>query len=181
MSFKLWKVFGPSMVHEHIIDNSDTVIVGDMVKLRNGNLEVTTAGGAVHGVIVDIVDKKGNSISGSVAEVGSATVTGAAGQETVVVAADNETVDLIACKVETSKYAIFSGSVTGTMNTTSSSNKAGGWVSVADQNDIDETTHSRTITDVRELKNWGADPDDSSRMLVSINHSEAWDNGAAMA
>ena len=140
--FKLHKQYGPSICVNSIIDNSDTVVIGDMVKLRNGNLEVTTAGGAIHGVVVDIVDKNGNTMSGSIAVVGGATVSGLDGALSVAVDTDNETVDLVAAKVETSKLAIYSGEVTGTMNTTTASNKAGGWVSVASASAIDETTHS---------------------------------------
>jgi len=145
--------------------------------LRNGNLEVVTAGDAVHGVVVDIVDKNGNSMSGSLAVVGSATVSGLPSALSVAVASDNETVDLVAAKVETSKFAIYSADVDGTMNTTSSSNKAGGWVDMTDKDSVDETTHTRTITTGGQMKNWGVDPEDSSRMLVSINESEAWDAG----
>lgn len=166
------------LLRRHIIDNSDTVQVGDAVRLRNGDLEIHTAGVAIHGVVVDIQDRQGNSIFGSLALTGTATVTQ---PDIVAVASDNETVDQIAALVDTAKTSIYSAAVTGTMNTTTASNKPGGWINADDENSIDETTHSRTITDVRTWKNHGVDPNDTSRMLVSINHSEVWDNGAAMA
>ena len=181
MAFKRKNQFGTSMVVTYIIDNDDAITVGDLVQLRNGNVEDATAGAALAGVVVDIVDKNGNSISGSLAVLGLATKTGLVGAETVTVGTTNETVDLIAAKIETSKFVRYSASVTGTMNTTTSSDKGGGWVNNVGTANVAETTHSRTITDVRNLKNHGVDPDDSSRMIVSINHSEVWDNGAAMA
>ena len=183
MSFKLKKQYENAELVEVIIDNSDVVVIGDLVKCRNGNLEVSTAGGAIFGVVVDIVDKNGNSLFGSLAVTGSATLISGTpgGSGTVTVASDNETVDKIAARVNTSKKAIYSATVDGTVNTTSSSAKLGGWLNQTDANSVDETTHSRTITDVRALKGWGSDPDDTTRLLVSINHSEVWDNGAAMA
>lgn len=183
MSFKKVKQFGDSMLLEHVIDNSDTVVVGELVKLRNGNLEVVTAGDAIHGVVVDFVDKKGNSVFGSIASVGSATVTGNAptpGVGQVAVASDNETVDLIAARVETSKTVFYSADVDGTISTTNNSDSAGGWLDATDENSVNETTHTRTITTGGQLKNWGRDPDDSTRLLVSINESECWDAGDPM-
>lgn len=164
-----------------IIDNSDAITVGDLVQLRNGNVEDAVAGAACAGVVVDVVDANGNSVFGSLAVLGSATKSGSPSSGTVTVASNNETVDLIAARIDISKKTIYSATVTGTMNTTSSSNKLGGWVNAVSTNAVDETTHSRTITDVRTLKNHGVDPDNTARMLVSINHSEVWDNGAAMA
>jgi len=181
MSFKRKEHYGgPSMILTHIIDNSDTIQVGDAVKLRNGNLEVSAAGEAIHGIVVDIVDKKGNSVFGSLATLGSATVSGTPYSGTVVVASNNETVDLIAAKVETSPFVVFSGDVDGTINTTNTSAKAGGWLDLTDENSLDETTHTRTITIGGQMKCWGTDPDDSTRLLVSINESEAWYAGDPM-
>jgi len=182
MSFKIKEVLGNSKLMTHIIDNSDTIQVGDAVKLRNGNLEVAAGGEAIHGIVVDIVDKNGNSVFGSLAVVGSAAVTGtpAMGSGQVVVASDNETVDLIAAKVETSKDVVFSGDVDGTIGTTTVSNKAGGWFDLTDENSISETSHTRTITTGGQLKGLGTDPDDSTRLLVSINESEMWDSGTGL-
>jgi hypothetical protein len=151
------------------------------VKLRNGNIEVGSAGVALGGVVIDIVDKNGNSIFGSLAVVGSATVTGQPGAGIVTVYSDNETVDLIAAKVEMSPFAIYSCDIDGTMNTTVASNKIGGWVDLTDENSVNETTTTRTIATGGQLNCWGVDPDDSIRMLVSICEHEFFGSNSAVA
>src|SRR3990167_6798272 len=137
MAFTRYSTYLP-MIEEQIIDNSDTAQVGDAVRLRNGDLEVHAAGAAIRGIVVDIVDRNGNSIFGSIAILGSATVSGG---DTVAVASDNETVDQVKARIDTSKFSIYSAAVDGTMNTTTASNKPGGWVNGTDENSIDETTH----------------------------------------
>lgn len=185
MSFKIHKRYAhDSNIVTVVIDNSDVIGVGALVQLRNGNVKISTAGAASAGVVIGFVDKNGKGYETSTASKGTSTSTGSGQGLVVTVASDNETVDLIAAQIETSKKMIYSAGVTGTMNTTTASNKIGGWVNAvfaSNNSNVDETTHSRTITDVRTLKNWGVDPNDTSRMLVSINHSELYDNGAAMA
>src|SRR3990167_211259 len=181
MSFKLKKEWGAPMEETVIIDNSDVVTIGDLVQCRNGNLELATAGAAVRGVVTGIKDKNGISVWNTLATLGTATKTGSPSSGSVTVASDNETVDLISAVINVSPFAIYSATVTGTMNTTNASNKRGGWVNVDDEDSVNETTHSRTITDVRTLNNWGVDPDDSTRMLVSIKHSEIFGDGTAQA
>ena len=67
------------------------------------------------------------------------------------------------------------------MNTTNSSNKIGGWVNMANEQNVDETTFSRTINDTRTLYGWGVDPDDTSRMLVSVRESEVHSYGGTIS
>lgn len=181
MSLLRKHVYGPEIIRDFIIDNSDTVQIGDAVKLRNGDLEVSAADGSFSGVVIDLVDKNGNSIFGSIANVGSATVSGQPGSGSVAVASDNETVDLIRARIDMSPFTIYSATVTGTMNTTNASNKPGGWVDMDDEDSVDETTHNRTIGTGGQLKNWGVDPDDSTRMLVSINEHEFFGSNSAVA
>lgn len=172
---------GMEMLRRVVIDQSDTIQLGDLVNLRNGNVEVHTADGAAAGVVVALLDKNGASVFGSLAVLGSATISGSEFSGSVTVASDNETVDLIAAVVDISPYTVYSADVTGTMNTTSSSNKIGGWVNMADEENVDETTFSRTINDTRTLYAHGVDPDDTSRMLVSIRESEVWSYGGTIS
>jgi len=172
---------GDVMVKHVVIDNSDTIQMGDAVNLRNGNVEVGTADGALGGVVIGLVDKNGNSVFSSLAVLGDGTVSGSEDSGSTTVASDNETVDLITAIVDTSPFSIYSGSVTGTMNTTNASNKLGGWVDMVDEQDIEETTHTRTVTTEGQLYNHGVDPDDSSRMLVSIHEHEIYSYGGTMA
>ncbi|MHA1401844.1 MAG: hypothetical protein ACTSQE_15955 [Candidatus Heimdallarchaeaceae archaeon] len=164
------------MIRTVIIDNSEDLQIGDLVKCINGNLEKVTAGDRIFGVVIDIVDKNGASIWGSTAITGSATITNADNPKSsvVTVASDNETVDLIAAKVDVSPFTIYTADITGTMDTTNSSSKPGALVDATDENDVDETTATRTYTDGGQLYCWGVDPDDSTRMLVNINESEVF-------
>ncbi|MDP1729386.1 MAG: hypothetical protein Q8L27_04240 [archaeon] len=184
MAFKRKKNFGIEIIETTIIDNSDTIYMGQPVKTRNGNIEIIAAGDAMSGVVVDIVDKNGNSIFGSLAVKGLATVSGSPDSGYVTVGATNETVDLIAAKIDMSPFTIYSASVTGTMNTTNASNKKGGWVDgvvASSQVSINETTNTLTVGTAGQFKNWGVDPDDSSRMLVSIAESEFFTAAIALA
>jgi len=156
-----------------IIDNSDDIAIGDMVKVYNaGNAEKATAGVAIFGVVHSIVDKYGLGIKPELttkATTGTATV--ASGRTgAVTVASDNETVDEIAVMVDCSPFTIYSGDVTGTINTTNTSAKQGAYIDIADEANINETTAIRS--GVAQLYGWGTDPDDSGNLLVSICESE---------
>ncbi len=163
-----------------IIDNSETLTLGDAVAIVTGNAELLdSATAAFSGFVHDIVDSKGLSVFGSIATLGSATV---ASGDTVTVAGNNETVDLIAVMIDVSKLSIYSALVTGTMNTTVNSNKPGAWVNSATTGDrVTESSATRTIATAGHLKAWGADPDDSTRMLVSISESDIFDPGTGAA
>jgi hypothetical protein len=70
------------------------------------------------------------------------------------------------------------------MNTTLTSDDGGGWCDIAVSSNvitIDETTHTRTITNGGQYYNWGVDPADSTRMLVSISESEPFGPNKAKA
>lgn len=176
MTFQLYKQHGNPQIVEYIIANSEVITMEDMVLAKtNGFALRLTAGAAVVGVVVGIIDARGNDVFSPIATLGTATVNSST--RTVTVAADNQTVDQIKVQVNTSKEAIYSATVTGTMNTTSASNTQGGWVNADDEDSVDETTHTRTITAQRHLKGWGFDPNNTARMLVSIRDSEVWDVG----
>ena len=193
MSFKykgsLLANTGPTL-QTVIIDNSDTIYLDSVVKCRNGNLEVTAAGDAVGGIVQDLVDKNGNSIFGSLASVGTATVVGTAGSSAayVTVAGTNETVDQIAAVIDISPYSVYSASVTGTPGTTIAA-KPGGWFDVNVSSSIftiEETTGTRTIgtggqfvtVPSRNPSNGCLDDDDTTRMLVKISESEFFSSKA---
>lgn len=172
---------GPEMIVQVIIDQSDTIQMGDAVNLRNGNVEIGTADSALAGVVVGLVDANGNSVFSSLAVLGSATVSGSEFSGSVAVASDNETVDRIAAEIDVSPYTVYSATVTGTMGTTSSSEKIGGWIDMDDENSVEETTFTRTITTGGQLSNWGEDPDDTTRMLVSIHEHEFFNTSVTQA
>lgn len=147
----LWRV---------IIDNSDTIQLGDMVKTYNaGNAEVATAARPIGGVVHDVMTKdcvRPTPDSGT--------------QDTFTVASDNETVAQIAALIDFDTDSIYSGDVDGTLGTTNSSDKIGASFDITDENSVAETSALRNAQG--QLFGWGADPDDTTRVLVSIMESE---------
>lgn len=169
-----------------VIANSTKVGIGYPVSVRGGITNVPTAarGGGIGGVVVALEDGAGNSVFGSLASLGGATKTGTPDSGSVTTGAANNGTDNITAVIDCSKTTIFSAQVTGTMGTTASSNTLGGWIDLdAANNDgrVDETTHTRTIATGGQLKTWGVDPTDSTRMLVSINCSEFWDPAVTLS
>lgn len=181
--FNTKKTYQPEELVTVIVANSQTLSIGQLVTYRTGFATIdSTAASAIGGVIVDFVDANGNSVFGSLAALGSATVSGSPSSGTLVAGGSNQTVDLISARIETSKKVIFSADVTGTINTTNTSATQGGWANpTTGALTVDETTHTRTITTLRTLKGWGTDPEDSTRLLVSISSSELWDAQGALA
>jgi len=165
-----------SIIKTVIIDNSDALRAFDAVDIRNGDLEASAAAEAIFGIIISIVDKNDLPLSPEdtlLSDLGTATISKTVTPYAVTVAADNETVDLIAAKVDLSMESIYSGDIetAETMNTTVSSNKPGLYVALADQRTVDETTATRTIATAGQMFGWGVDPSDSGNMLVSIHES----------
>ena len=167
-----------------VIAASQTVYVGSAVYARTGGYAIpagSTAMAALLGVVVDIVDKNGNSVFGSLAKVPNTTVSGTPDSGYVTTAASNTTTDKIAVKVDISPMTRYSVSVTGTIGTTTTSDVGIGWMQSADDRNVDETTHTRTITTGGTWFNWGTDPADSTRLIVSLAASEVFGPTKALA
>ena len=173
-----------------LISGSDVIQVGDAVScIAAASADgagiiplVASSSKSVFGVVVDIVDVNGNSVWGSTAVLGSATITGTPTSGSVTVASTNPTVDKIAAKVIVSKEARFSADVTGTVNTTVFSATLGAYLNCDDENSLDETTATRTAGTARQFYSWGnIDKDDTTRLVVSINSSEVYNNVDVLA
>ncbi len=172
------------VMRTEIIDNSDALRAGDAVTHLNGDLEAAnTAGDAIFGIVIEIVDAAGLVLSSfgitepaTLATLGGGSLTDAT-PDTITVASDNETVDKAACKIDLSMESIFTADQNGTMNTTLSSDKGGGWVDLTDQRTVDESSYTRTIGTGGQFYNWGVDPQDTENMLVSIHESEFYGLG----
>ena len=165
---------GPTLIR-FTIQDSETLTIGDLVSIATNGaaMLMDSASAAIAGVVHDIIDNDGNSVFGSIATLGGATVSGG---NTVTVDASNVGGENISVLVDVSKFSIYSALVTGTVGTTTSSNLPGGWINSATTGDrVTETSHTRTVATGGHLKGWGVDPDDSTRILVSINESEIFD------
>lgn len=166
-----------------VIDNSDVLRPFDAVQTRNGNLEAAVAGQAIFGIIIEIVDKNDLALSperASLAQPGGATI-GTQVPPAVTVLSTNETVDLVAAKVDMSRDSLFSADANANPGTTSGSDKIGGWVDLSDQRTIGESTFTATITTGRTFCDWGVDLLDATNMIVSIHESEIFSSGLAVS
>lgn len=149
-----------------IIDNSDTIQLGDAVRCYNaGNVEVAAVGKPLAGIVHMIVTKNNTEPSWD-----SSTT------DTVTVASDNETVAQIAALIDMNPCSIYSTKVTGTIGTTATSDKLGVTLDVSDETGVTESTASRSVQ--AGVYSWGVDPEDSTRLLVSIMESEIQAGGA---
>lgn len=162
---------GP-VLREVVIDNSDDIQIGDAVKVYNaGNAEKATAARPIFGIVHQVVDKFGLGLAPekvTKATQGSATINAAG--DTVTVASDNETVDLIAAVCDVSQETIYSGAQDGTVGTTNSSDKVGASIDIIDESQLDESSAVRTGQ--AQMYGWGTDPNDTTRILCSILESE---------
>jgi len=150
-----------------IINNSATITIGDVVKTdANGNIVVCTTGDAVLGIVISVA-KNGIAVDAD---------SGTAGDYTV--ASDNETVAKKYAVVDVSSLSMYSASQDGTAGGTANSNKRGALVNIADETQLDESTASRTYTSGGQFYTWGADPADSTRLIVSINETETFQGSA---
>jgi hypothetical protein len=124
-----------------------------------GIAEVAVAARPVLGVVVGVVDSMGLPVDPD-----SGTL------DTYTVASDNQTVGLKKAVVMMSKDAIFSADVDGTIGTTNTSNLRGCTLDITDENSVAETSALRNASG--QLYSHGVDPEDSTRLLVSIMESE---------
>lgn len=143
-----------------IIDNSDTITEGDAVKSYNaGNVEVATAARPILGFVHTVVSKTG---------LRPAPDSGT--DDTWTVESDNETDKQLAALVDSDQDSIYSGAQDGTVGTTSDSEKIGISIDLVSESSLNETSAVRNGQG--QLFGHGADPADSTRILVSIMESE---------
>ena len=148
-----------------IIDNSDTITLGDAVKAYNaGNAEVATAARPFLGFVHDIQ-----------LDSGLAPAWDSGTDDTVTVDSDNETVDKVACLVDCDPDSIYSGAQDGTVGTTSDSELIGCSMDLVSESSLDESTALRNASG--QVYCWGVDPEDSTRILCSIMESERFAGG----
>lgn len=159
-----------------LLGNSQTFEVGDVVKSYDNTADAADLGAAAApllGVIMSICDKDGNPIKKSTNTAGSANTPDT---QTVTTAADNTTSKTYYAQIETSKFAIYSAPVSGTLGTTVSSNGRGCRLDInsagGDYGQLLETTATRTATVTANFYSHGVDPDNSSNLLVSIANHE---------
>lgn len=148
-------------VESEIIANSQTLRVGEAVSIDTDGFVVTCpAGSAVYGVV--------QGFTGPTGEV--PTTNGAGGDfdpyGDFAVASDNETVAKYKAQIQISKKAIYSAAADDTLGTTTGSDLRGYKMDhIAGALTLDENT---ATTGSAQWVSHGIDPEDSTRVLVSI-------------
>ncbi len=157
-----------------LLANSQTVEVGDVIETYTtgkGVLGLTLL--PLLGVIHALCDIKGLPLEVSDPVAGTASGSSVRSQAT-------STTGIYYALVDTSKDSIYSASVSGTLGTTNSSTLRGCWINInsagTEYGQLLESTASRSPNGatgaMSNFYSWGVDPDDSTRLLVSIAHSE---------
>lgn len=150
--------------------NSQTVAVGDVIQTFTTGLgTLQTAGNLVGGIVNTLCDANGypvrqaNPVAGTASGVDLRSVaTGTAGASYALVDYGTNTV--------------YSAAVNGTLGSTASSTLRGAMLDVDSANTsygrLLESTATRTEGVEANFYSWGVDPNDSTRLLVSIAFSE---------
>jgi len=151
------------VLKEIVIANSKTITVGDVVQIASDFADLAGAGTVVYGVVVGITKENG--------EVPADNGAGGAFSDTYTTAADNQTVAKIKAKVDVSKNSLWSAPADANLGTTTGSDYVHGGVYfdvVAASDTLDESTAGATV---RQFYSHGVDPQDSTRVIVSIAES----------
>lgn len=160
---------GAPVLRKGILTNSQTSTVLDSVKVASGFIASGTAGAAVFGHIVEIATAK---------DLGMQT-TGAAGAAigsyvgTFTAASDNQTVAKVSAICDVSQTTLYSAELDDTIATTTGSNLLGYRLDLIDEDTLDEDS---ATTSSAQYLNWGVDPNNSARIIVSILESSVFNS-----
>ena len=162
---------GRKLTEPILCADSQTLTVGDAVKTdtTSGELIYGEAALPMLGVIVSFTDADGMPIAQGKPVAGTASGVDA---RTVATGTDGTTY----AQLDFSNQTVYSAECSGTIGTTVNSEMIGARVDLDSSNTdygrILETTCTRTLGTPATFFGWGADPEDSTRMLVSIALSE---------
>lgn len=163
------------ILRSFIITNSQTITVGDMVKLASGYVSLAGADSPIFGVCVGIQDKNGIDMDSSRRTISGSGASWTSSTQTFVAGSDNTTTDYVRALIDCDPMSVWSGT-TDNSSTDTQSTLAGCYtdiVSASDQADDDYAAAAKANT-ASQLFIWGVDPDDSTRNLYSIANHQLW-------
>lgn len=151
-----------------VITGSQTVAVGDFVETHTvGTADNPTAAQPGKGFVHAITNANGLPLVKSTHTAGTAHT-----PDTTSVTGDGTQYVII----DTAETSLYSTEVNGTVGTTTNSDLVGGRIDVdsanTDYGRVLETTNTRTIGTPANFYNHGTDPEDSTRLIVSLAMSE---------
>ena len=152
------------------IDNSQTLVVGDVVKLTTyGVCTPCTAGDAeIVGIVMGFEDNNGLPLEHPAADYDGTYTSGGVGTGTYVAASDNESDKYIKAVVNADPWSVYSNATDGTFGTTTGNDGYGALVDLIDKDEINED-HSHSITTSAQFMCLGADPNDSTKGLFKVH------------
>lgn len=158
---------GAPVLRHEILTNSITFTVCDSLKVTSGFPTLGTAGVAVFGHLVEIETNKGVGLNTS----------GAAGAlmgsyiNTYLTASDNQTVGKVRGAIDCSRKTMWSAELTAAPGTTTGSNLLGYFLDLSDEDTLNEASAATTTC---QYFNWGLDPLNSARIIVTVHESLIW-------
>jgi len=172
MAFNFVRTYGGGArrLEKVLLANSQTVEVGDAIEMyTTGKGTLATAAHFVGGIVHALCDASGLPLGSSDPVAGTAS-----GVDTRSIA--TSTTGVYYALVDFGTDSIYSASVSGTLGTTASSNLPGCHIDInsagTEYGQLLESTATRTEGVEANFYSWGVDPNDSTRLLVSIAMSE---------
>jgi hypothetical protein len=151
---------------------SQTFEVGDCIECyTTGAANLASAALPFFGVITGFADSKGNPLPAPTLAAGTAS-----GNDVLTVTTDETNSDGYYAFVDVSRDSIFSAEISGTLGTTNDSDLRGCRLDInsagSEYGQLLETTATRTIGTPANFYSLGVDPNDSTRLLVTVSMSE---------
>lgn len=176
-------LLSPAMLTRRIMTNSLTFYVGECVLSYSAGVAAKgLAGAPILGVIVGFENADGSPIRPTQVTKGTTAYNGSVEQHTAD--SDNQTVAKRLAVICFDQTVLFSAEVSGTIGTTGTSDLPGAGIDIDSANTnyrrLLETTATRTAATITNFvtgansQGTSYDPDDSTRLLVRINCSEAF-------
>lgn len=173
--------FNPAFLSRRIVKNSVTLNVGDCVlSYSAGVADVGVAGAPILGIVIGFENNDGSQIRPDGVTKSTTAYKGSVDQ--LVAASDNQTVAKKLAVICSDPSVVWSAQVNGTIGSTATSNLPGAGIDVDSSNTnygrVLETTATRTAATITNFTLRGngtggsTDPNDATRLLVSISASE---------
>ncbi len=130
-----------------IIANSQTIEVGDAVKMTTGFVNACDANDRIYGIVTGIVNDEGIDLSNANANTFDGTFTGADGtnKDTYVASSDNQTDKKVRAMVVADPYALWENTADAAMTTAMLKQ----FFSLVDEDQIDGDTNSATVGEMQ--------------------------------
>jgi len=157
------------VTRDAIVGNSQTVTVGDAVKMTDGFAQVCDANDRIMGIVAGITDANGIDLDSTQSDNYDGTWTSSA--KTYVATSDNQTDKKVKVKMICDPYALFYNDADASLTSAMDME----FFSLIDEDQVDGDTNSATVG---ELQLWKRDPDSDADASKGIFRIVAWQGDA---